>query len=101
VRKSGARARRQLLPQLANKTIASASASALTTPNLTRICTTRADTTGHERSLTQIVFNAEGDLLFSASKDKIVNAWYTSNGERLGTYNGHNGSVWTVDCDCA
>lgn len=57
-------------------------------------------TAGHERSLTQIVFNAEGDLLFSASKDKIVNAWYTSNGERLGTYNGHNGSVWTVACDC-
>ncbi|KAL1412434.1 translation initiation factor eIF3 subunit [Vanrija albida] len=54
---------------------------------------------GHERSLTQIVFNAEGDLLFSASKDKIVNAWYTSNGERLGTFNGHNGSVWTVACD--
>ncbi|KAL7420899.1 translation initiation factor eIF3 subunit [Cryptotrichosporon argae] len=54
---------------------------------------------GHERSLTQIVFNAEGDLLFTASKDKVVNAWYTSNGERLGTYNGHNGSVWSVGCD--
>ncbi|BEI82743.1 hypothetical protein CcaverHIS002_0306110 [Cutaneotrichosporon cavernicola] len=54
---------------------------------------------GHERSLTQIVFNAEGDLLFSASKDKIVNVWYTSNGERLGTFNGHNGSVWTVAVD--
>jgi WD40 repeat protein len=62
---------------------------------------TRANITGHERSLTQIVFNAEGDLLFSASKDKIVNAWYTSNGERVGTYNGHNGSVWSVACDCA
>ena len=57
---------------------------------------------GHERSLTQIVFNAEGDLLFSASKDVGVNVWFTSNGERLGTFNGHNGTVWTlaVDCEC-
>ncbi|KAK4689663.1 meiotic recombination protein DMC1, partial [Tremellales sp. Uapishka_1] len=66
-------------------------------------CKSRAKDTpflpGHERSLTQIVFNAEGDLLFSASKDSIVNVWYTSNGERLGTFNGHNGSVWTVACD--
>ncbi|ORX40835.1 WD40-repeat-containing domain protein [Kockovaella imperatae] len=54
---------------------------------------------GHERSLTQIVFNAEGDLLFSASKDVGVNVWFTSNGERLGTFNGHNGTVWTVAVD--
>jgi translation initiation factor 3 subunit I len=31
------------------------------------------------------------------SKDKIVCAWWTANGERLGTYNGHLGAVWTVD----
>ncbi|KAK6906243.1 eukaryotic translation initiation factor 3 subunit I [Kwoniella sp. B9012] len=60
---------------------------------------------GHERSLTQIVFNSEGDLLFSASKDSVVNAWFTSNGERLGTFGGikgdggHNGTVWTVAVD--
>jgi len=54
---------------------------------------------GHERSLTQIIFNAEGDLLFTASKDSIVNVWFTSNGDRLGTFNGHNGTVWTVACD--
>ncbi|ODN99619.1 eukaryotic translation initiation factor 3 subunit I [Cryptococcus wingfieldii CBS 7118] len=60
---------------------------------------------GHERSLNQIAFNAEGDILFSASKDNVVNAWYTSNGERLGTYGGikggvgHNGAVWTVAVD--
>ncbi|EAU38362.1 eukaryotic translation initiation factor 3 subunit 2 [Aspergillus terreus NIH2624] len=52
---------------------------------------------GHERSLTQIKFNRDGDLLFSVSKDKIVCAWWTANGERLGTYNGHLGAVWTVD----
>lgn len=44
-------------------------------------------------------------MLFSASKDKAVNVWYTSNGERLGTFggagtSGHNGAVWTLACDC-
>ena len=24
-------------------------------------------------------------------------AWYTANGERLGTYQGHQGAIWTVD----
>ncbi|KAJ9487650.1 Eukaryotic translation initiation factor 3 subunit I [Penicillium thymicola] len=52
---------------------------------------------GHERSLTQIKFNSDGDLLFSVAKDKIVCAWWSANGERLGTYNGHQGAVWTVD----
>lgn len=52
---------------------------------------------GHERSLNQIKYNKEGDLLFSVAKDKVVCAWYTSNGERLGTYTGHQGAVWTVD----
>ncbi|KAJ9115473.1 hypothetical protein QFC22_005231 [Naganishia vaughanmartiniae] len=54
---------------------------------------------GHERSLTQIVYNKEGDLLFTASKDHIINVWFSSNGERLGTYSGHNGSVWSLACD--
>ncbi|CAI2176006.1 13449_t:CDS:2 [Funneliformis geosporum] len=51
----------------------------------------------HTRSLTQIKYNREGDLLFSVSKDHVVNAWYSHNGERLGTYNGHVGAIWTVD----
>ncbi|KAI5118251.1 hypothetical protein M0805_007500 [Coniferiporia weirii] len=54
---------------------------------------------GHERSLTQIKFNKEGDLLFSCSKDQIINVWFSDNGERLGTYDGHNGTVWTIDVD--
>jgi hypothetical protein len=57
--------------------------------------------TGHERSLTQIMYNKEGDLLFTASKDHVINAWFSTNGERLGTYNGHNGTIWTIACDCA
>ena len=44
---------------------------------------------GHERSLTQIKYNREGDLLFSCSKDKTICVWYSDNGERLGTYDGH------------
>jgi len=54
---------------------------------------------GHERSLTQIKYNHEGDLLFTASKDHVINVWFSHNGERLGTYNGHNGSVWSIDVD--
>lgn len=52
---------------------------------------------GHERAITKIKYNREGDLLFSASKDKKPNVWYSLNGERLGTFNGHNGSVWCID----
>eukprot|EP00126_Sphaerothecum_destruens_P003937 Sdes_comp17763_c0_seq2m7030 len=52
---------------------------------------------GHERSITQIKFNREGDLLFSVAKDNRPTVWYSHNGERLGTYNGHTGAVYTVD----
>uniref|UniRef100_A0A8C3R015 Eukaryotic translation initiation factor 3 subunit I n=1 Tax=Cyanoderma ruficeps TaxID=181631 RepID=A0A8C3R015_9PASS len=44
-------------------------------------------------------YNREGDLLFTVAKDPIVNVWYSVNGERLGTYNGHTGAVWCVDAD--
>uniref|UniRef100_A0A8W4FIK9 Eukaryotic translation initiation factor 3 subunit I n=1 Tax=Sus scrofa TaxID=9823 RepID=A0A8W4FIK9_PIG len=53
---------------------------------------------GHERSITQIKYNREGDL-FTVAKDPIVNVWYSVNGERLGTYMGHTGAVWCVDAD--
>merc|ERR1711970_18225 len=52
---------------------------------------------GHERPLTQIKYNRDGDLLFSCSKDRTICVWYADNGERLGTYDGHQGSVWTCD----
>lgn len=54
---------------------------------------------GHERSITQIKYNREGDLLFSCSKDQKPNVWYSLNGERLGTYDGHQGAVWCIDVD--
>eukprot|EP00842_Homolaphlyctis_polyrhiza_P000326 jgi/Hompol1/1294/HPOL_005550-RA len=52
---------------------------------------------GHTRSLTKIKYNKDGDLLFSASKDKSPSVWFSHNGERLGTFDGHNGSVWDLD----
>jgi len=53
----------------------------------------------HERSITFVNFNHEGDLLFSASKGLQPNVWRTDTGERLGTYNGHNGAVWSISVD--
>ena len=50
---------------------------------------------GHERSITQIVYNREGDLLFSSAKDQNPNVWYSINGERLGTYDGHG--KWIIE----
>lgn len=31
------------------------------------------------------------------AKDKVLCAWFTANGERLGTFHGHQGALWTVD----
>lgn len=35
-------------------------------------------------------------MIFSVSKDHIICAWFSQNGERLGTYKGHQGALWTV-----
>jgi translation initiation factor 3 subunit I len=52
---------------------------------------------GHERSVTSLKYNRDGDLLFSSSKDKSPCVWYSATGERLGTYEPHGGSVWDID----
>jgi len=52
---------------------------------------------GHERSITCVVYNVDGDLLFTASKDDKPTCWYSENGERVGTYVGHSGAVWRLD----
>lgn len=46
---------------------------------------------GHSRALTQIRYNADGDLLFTAAKDDKPCVWYSHNGERVGTFDGHKG----------
>ena len=52
---------------------------------------------GHERPLTFIKYNRDGDLLFTCAKDHHPTLWYADDGERVGTYVGHNGAVWTCD----
>jgi translation initiation factor 3 subunit I len=47
--------------------------------------------------VTQIKYNRDGDLLFSAARDSTPNVWFSHNGERLGTYAGHNGAVFSLD----
>lgn len=55
---------------------------------------------GHERSITRVKFNEDGDLLFTASKDHHPTVWNASTGERIGTYDGHKGAVWDLDPSC-
>ena len=50
---------------------------------------------GHERSISQVRYNPDGDLIFSTAKDNKICAWFSANGERLGTYTGHQGAIWT------
>ncbi|DBA93000.1 hypothetical protein WJX79_006086 [Trebouxia sp. C0005] len=52
---------------------------------------------GHERPLNFLKFNREGDLLISCAKDHHPTLWFSDDGYRVGTYNGHNGAVWTCD----
>ena len=52
---------------------------------------------GHERPLTSVVWNRDGDIFFSSAKDKWATAWYGATGDRLGSYEGHNGSIWNLD----
>ncbi|CAF2143618.1 unnamed protein product [Brassica napus] len=52
---------------------------------------------GHERPLTFLRYNRDGDMLFSCAKDHTPTLWYADNGERHGTFRGHNGAVWCCD----
>ncbi|KAG2483807.1 hypothetical protein HYH03_017330 [Edaphochlamys debaryana] len=52
---------------------------------------------GHERPLTQVKYNREGDLLVSCAKNLQPCLWSSEDGRRIGTYEGHNGAIWTCD----
>eukprot|EP00536_Pseudo-nitzschia_multiseries_P018886 jgi/Psemu1/70669/estExt_Genemark1.C_33090002 len=54
---------------------------------------------GHERPITVVKYNHDGDLLFSASKDQVPCMWRVENGERMGTFHGHKGTIWDLDPD--
>lgn len=45
------------------------------------------------RPVTHAVYNRDGDCLYTASKDSSAAMWYTHNGERVGTFDGHKGAV--------
>ena len=52
---------------------------------------------GHERSITCVIYNRDGDLIFTAAKDNTPTLWLSETGERVGTYEEHNGAVWHLD----
>ena len=52
---------------------------------------------GHERSITCVVYNRDGDLIFTAAKDGRPTLWLSEVGTRVGTYEVHNGAVWHLD----
>lgn len=54
---------------------------------------------GHERSITVVKFNYDGDLLFTCSKDHVPSMWRAEDGDRIGTFNGHKGTIWDLDVD--
>mmetsp|Transcript_14204 Transcript_14204/g.20077 ORF Transcript_14204/g.20077 Transcript_14204/m.20077 type:complete len:338 (-) Transcript_14204:25-1038(-) len=53
---------------------------------------------GHERAITCVIYNNDGDLIFSAAKDSVPTLWRADTGERVGTYSGHSGAVWALSC---
>jgi hypothetical protein len=52
---------------------------------------------GHERPLTQVKYNREGDLIVTCAKSLYPCLWLAEDGTRIGTYEGHNGAVWTCE----
>lgn len=51
----------------------------------------------HQRAVTDLVFNMDGDLLFSACKDKWPVVWRCNTGEKVGAYKGHTGAIFSID----
>ena len=48
--------------------------------------------------ITDLHFNKDNDLLFSASKDRFITLWSSEYGERIGTYM-HSAAVYAMDID--
>ena len=53
---------------------------------------------GHERPITIVRFNYDGDLFFSGSAESEINLWEAYTGERIGSYE-CKASVRSLDVD--
>eukprot|EP00761_Pharyngomonas_kirbyi_P013105 gb/GECH01013132.1/.p1 GENE.gb/GECH01013132.1/~~gb/GECH01013132.1/.p1 ORF type:complete len:332 (+),score=61.63 gb/GECH01013132.1/:1-996(+) len=53
---------------------------------------------GHERPVTFVCYNKDGDLVFSCGKDGICTVWFSETGERLGTVK-HRNAINCCDVD--
>lgn len=53
---------------------------------------------GHERPVTIVRFNYDGDLFFSGSAENKINLWESYTGERIGSYT-TRASVRSLDVD--
>ncbi|WP_460204657.1 nSTAND1 domain-containing NTPase [Scytonema sp. NUACC21] len=51
---------------------------------------------GHSQAVRLIAFSPDGQTIASASKDKTIKLWNTSNGNLVNTLTGHGDEVWGV-----
>ena len=47
---------------------------------------------GHSRPIKDIKFNKDGDLIFTASSDRLITLWAAETGERIGTFD-HSAAI--------
>jgi len=54
---------------------------------------------GGSQPVVDVKYNVDGDLLFTASKEKVagISVWWSDTGERIGTYDGHTGAIYAID----
>ena len=51
----------------------------------------------HTRPMSRVKYNRDGDLIVASSVDQNISLINAENGNRIGTYHGHEGAVKDVD----